>query len=153
MIPYPAISSFERGIRYHVCTNYSKSMTQQAATSSLSLNGLRLSVFLGIYPEEKRKKQTVTIDAHIRFAEPPKACESNQIEDTYCYAALIQYLKVQLDKQKFQLIENFTKTLYSLIKAYFPAGVSLSVRATKQPSIPELTQGVTFEYGDGVSAW
>ncbi|HSW70797.1 MAG TPA: dihydroneopterin aldolase [Gammaproteobacteria bacterium] len=139
------------GIQYHVCTIYGKRMTKLASTSSLSLNGLCLAVFLGVYPEEKQKKQKVRIDAHIRFPEPPAACHSDLLEDTYCYDKLISHLKKSLSQQKFQLIENFAATLYTLLKAYFPTTVKLAVRVTKQPRIPELKQGVTFEYGDEVS--
>lgn len=124
-----------------------------AATSSLSLNGLRLSVFLGVYPEEKLQKQTVRIDAQIRFSEPPSGCCTDRLEDTYCYDKVIAFLKEKLAGRRFQLIENFTKTLYELLKSHFPENTHLAVRVTKQPGIPELTQGVTFEYGDGVAAW
>jgi len=124
-----------------------------AATSSLSLNGLQLSVFLGVYPEEKIKQQTVTIDARLRFPEPPKACQSDRLDDTYCYDKIIKHLKEKLADRRFQLVENFAQTLYELLKGYFPEGVRLAVRVTKQPGIPELTRGVTFEYGDEDSTW
>ena len=128
-------------------------MKQTAATSSLALNGLQLSVFLGVYPEEKIKQQTVNIDAIVRFPTPPKACESDRLDDTYCYDKIIKYLKEQLGTRRFQLVEHFSQTLYELLKAYFPAGVALAVRVTKQPGIPELTRGVSFEYGDAEAAW
>ena len=127
-------------------------ITKRTTTSSLSLNGLSLSVFLGIYPEEKQKKQTVRLDVRICFPDPPLACCSDQLEDTYCYDKIISYLKENLHHQKFQMIENFTMTLYNLLKHYFPVEVTLSVRVTKQIRIPELADGITFEYGDEVSA-
>ncbi len=126
---------------------------QTSATSSLTLNGLQLSVFLGVYPEEKIRQQTVQIDARIRFPEPPLACQTDRLEDTFCYDEIIKYLKEKLAARRFQMVENFAQTLYELLKEFFPAGVALSVRVTKQPSILELTQGVTFEYGDGATAW
>ena len=126
-------------------------MTKQATISSLSLNGLCLDVFLGIYPEEKQKKQTVRIDARIYFSQPPGACHSDQLEDTYCYNKLVCYLKKKLTKRKFQLIENLALTVYILLKEFFPLEIKLSVRITKQqPLIPELANGITFEYGDEV---
>lgn len=128
-------------------------MTKTAATSSLSLNGLRLSVFLGVYPEERLQKQAVTIDSQIRFSVPPSACQSDRLEDTYCYDKIITHLKANLENRKFQLIEHLTKELYGLMKSYFPPLATVSIRVTKQPGIPELTQGVTFEYGDEASTW
>lgn len=128
-------------------------MTQTAASSSLTLNGLQLSVFLGVYPEEKIKPQPVSIDARVRFLEPPPACHTDRLEDTYCYDKIIKHLKENLSARRFQLVENLAQTLYELLKVYFPPGVVLSVRITKQPSIPELTRGVTFEYGDWATAW
>lgn len=128
-------------------------MKQTATTTSLTLNGLHLSVFLGIYPEEKIKQQRVHIDAQFRFSEPPSGCQTDRLDDTYCYDKIINYLKTKLAERRFQLLEHLTQTLYELLKAYFPVPVALSLRVTKQPRIPELTQGVTFEYGDEAFAW
>lgn len=135
------------GIQYHVRTNYGKRMTKTQATSALTLNGLRLSVFLGIYPEELSKKQTVTVDIRIAFPQPPEACFSDRLEDTYCYDNMIHYLKEKLLHKKFQMIEHLTQALYALLKAYFPAHFSLSVKVTKLAPNPDLSRGVTFEYG------
>lgn len=128
-------------------------MKQAKATSSLTLNGLQLSVFLGIYPEEKIRQQRVSIDAQFRFSQVPTGCQTDRLEDTYCYDKIINYLKNKLIDRRFQLLEHFTHTLYELLKNYFEIPVHLSLRVTKQPRIPELTQGVTFEYGDGASPW
>jgi dihydroneopterin aldolase len=128
-------------------------MTKTAVTSSLSLNGLQLSVFLGVYPEERLQKQTVSLDSHIRFPEPPKACESDLLEETYCYDKLIKSLKSNLENRKFQLIEHLAQELHVLLKSYFPPFSAISIRVTKKPAISELTQGVTFEYGDGPFLW
>lgn len=123
-------------------------MMKTSATTALLLHGLRLSVYLGIYPEELLKKQIVTVDLRIHFLQPPKACFSDQITDTYCYDQLIRYLKEKLNSKKFQMLEYLTQEIYLLLKNYLPSHTSIIVSVTKQPPHLDLAQGVTFEYGD-----
>lgn len=116
--------------------------------TSLYLNGLHLAVYLGVYPEEIDKKQIVITDIACHFASAPRACFSDQLIDTYCYDKLIGHLKDAVATQKFQLLEHLTQKLHAVLKAYFAKTVRLTIRVTKQPPIADLTQGVTFEYGD-----
>ncbi len=116
--------------------------------NSLSLNGLQLSVFLGVYPEELIKKQLVTVDICIAPLEVPKGCLSDELADTYCYDKLITHIKQAVSNRKFKLIEYLTHELYRLLLSYFEQKVRVLVRVTKKPAIADLSGGVTFELGN-----
>jgi len=128
-------------------------MTDLPLSTSLTINGLRLSVFLGVYPVELLKKQSVSLDVQVQFSQVPKACASDQLEDTYCYDKLTSHIKAQIATQRFQMIEYLAQELYRSIKAYFPPETKLSLRVTKQPAIADLAGGVSFHYGDKELAW
>lgn len=128
-------------------------MTKPPLTTSLSLNGLRLSVFLGVYPKELLKKQTVSLDIQVQFSEVPKACGSDLLVDTYCYDQLTTHIKDKIAASRFQMIEHLAQELYLSIKAYFPAQTKLSIRVTKQPAIADLARGISFHYGDKELTW
>lgn len=122
-------------------------------TTSLLLNGLCLAVFVGVYPEEQEKKRNINIDLHIRFQAPPPGCHSDQLQDTYCYDQIIAYIKDKLGDRKYKLIEYLSREIHGFLKEYFPPATLISVRVTKQPNIPDLSRGVTFEYGDETVSW
>lgn len=122
--------------------------TSKNQRSTLTLNGLQLFVFLGIYPEEKIKPQRVSIDIKIRFPKLPKACLTDQLIDTYCYHQLVDFLKKNTEKRRFQLIEHLASELQALLKGYFQEKPKISLRLTKKPPIPDLIEGVTFELSD-----
>ena len=120
----------------------------KTTTSALRVKSFQVSVFIGINPGEQDRPQTILLDMHIQFAEPPQACVSDQIQDTYCYDQLLTIIRNHLRDKKFQLIEHFTFFLYRLLKDYFPAHTKVMLGVTKQPPITGLQGGVTFEYGD-----
>lgn len=121
--------------------------------TTLSLRGLKLSVSLGWSAEERLQKQNVMLDIMVRFQEPPKACETDQLNDTSCYAELISILKQYIAEKKFKLIEHLSKDLYDTVKSLLPTTSLVTLRITKQPSIPDLSQGVAFCYGDENITW
>lgn len=115
--------------------------------SSISLHALELLVHLGWTEGERSQAQIVTLDAVIQFANPPKACATDQLEDTYCYDYLVTTLKTHLITQSFRLIEHLSQQIYLWLKTLLPMDSSISVRITKQPAITQLA-GVSFSYGD-----
>jgi len=123
------------------------------ATTSLSLNGLCLFVFLGVYPSEQKRMRSVTMDLRVKFPAPPLGCESDQLKDTYCYADMVEYLKDKIGDRKFQLIEYLSKEVHRLLKDYFPPETHVGVRVTKHPCLAELSRGATFEYSDEKISW
>lgn len=116
---------------------------------SLSINGLELSVHLGWTEEECQREQIVLLEVDISFSDIPKACATDNLDDTLCYSALITTIREKINNKKFRLIEFLTHELYQIIKAYLPEGSKIMVRLTKYPPIQGLTGGVCFTYTDG----
>lgn len=122
-------------------------LKDKTKTSSLTLNGLRLPVFLGVYPEEKLNKQVVSCDLRLTFLEPPKGCHTDRLDDTYCYDKIIGFLTEKVGNKHFQLLEHLTQELYQLLLGYFSNEINILIRVTKFVAIEALPQGVSFEYG------
>jgi dihydroneopterin aldolase len=117
-------------------------------TSFLSINDLKLSVNLGWTAEERAKKQIVWLNANIFFMDAPKACTTDELSDTLCYATLIEQVRKKMGAKKYRLIESLTQDIYAIIKANVVIKTKLTVQITKHPQIKGLTGGVIFSYGD-----
>jgi FolB domain-containing protein len=124
-------------------------------TSHITLHQLKFSVHLGWPSLERSQPQMVWVDIRIHFPEPPLACVTDNIEDTFCYDTLIKTLKTQINLQQFHLLEHLGFTLYQMLKKMFPPETQIAIRVKKDPIhyIPDLTQGVTFTYGDNNLPW
>lgn len=121
-------------------------MTKKSCT--LQVNALKLNVHLGWPEKERLKKQIVWLDLYITFPNVPKACQTDRLENTYCYADIIKILSKQISNKTFHLIEHLTAEIYKMVKNLLPKNVLLSVCITKYPKIKQLQGGVSFHYGD-----
>lgn len=116
--------------------------------SSLLLQGLALQVNLGWRKQERGKEQAVILDLTLAFPQPPKACLTDELEDTLCYADLIEKIRTAIAHKNFRLLEHLGYDIYHLIKAHVPPTTKISVRITKFPKIDGLTGGACFCYED-----
>jgi len=115
--------------------------------SSLFIEGLELPVYLGWTNNERAEKQIVLLDIDMYFVQPPRACISDQLDDTVCYSALITNINQHLLNKTFHLIEFLTSELYRFIKQQIPHPSNVIVRISKRPK--DLGVGcVQFSYGD-----
>ncbi|OGT41652.1 MAG: hypothetical protein A3F42_08590 [Gammaproteobacteria bacterium RIFCSPHIGHO2_12_FULL_37_34] len=121
-------------------------MTTRA--SSLSIYNLELPLYLGWLENERLNKQTVVLDVNITFLSPPKACVTDQLDDTVCYSKLINKIRDHLTIKKFNLIEHVCHEVYQLIKSIIPTQSTVTVTITKQPNIPNFSGKVSFRYSD-----
>lgn len=118
------------------------------------LKTLSLPVYLGWPQDERLQKQTIFLDVCLRFSKPPKACLSDHLQDTVCYAHICQLIQSHVAKQKFQLIEYLAQDLYKLIKSHVKKSTRITLRLTKKPGgIKELIGGAQFCYGDEDLTW
>lgn len=115
-------------------------------TSCLTLHDLELCLHLGWPENERLKEQTVSVDIEIFFPNPPKACVSDKLEDTFCYSALVKKIREALCHRHFHLIEYLAKELYDVIITAVPNENDVYIQITKKPNIPGLKGGVTFTY-------
>lgn len=117
----------------------------------LTINQLELDLFLGWPDEERMRRQHVHFNIEIEYPDTPKACETDHLDDTVCYRALIEKLRSHLTSQKFHLIEHVTAESAKLIKTLLPPNSSIRISLTKRPLIEGLAS-VTFHYTDKVNA-
>lgn len=116
--------------------------------SMLQLRGLELSVNLGWRKKERGAEQAVLLDIDIHFPHAPQACLTDDLQDTVCYAQLIQAIRLQSASKHFHLIEHLATDIYHFVKTHLPTNTKISVRITKYPKIAGLTGGACFCYED-----
>lgn len=114
----------------------------------LSIKCLELFLFLGVSAKEQQERQRVTIDISISCKEFIKGGMTDQLEDTTCYATLIEGLKNTIISKRFQLLEHLGFTIYKTLKSLLPPQAEVNVTVTKVPPIQEIVAGVTFSCGD-----
>lgn len=123
-------------------------MRSQNKIARLTINDFKLSVKLGWPKEERLQKQTVMLNIDILFPEVPKACKTDQLEDTICYHELTKIITKKTSDRYFFLIEHLSYFIYETIKPLLPKKSSLVVHITKKPKIKNLEGGMRFSYGD-----
>jgi dihydroneopterin aldolase len=116
--------------------------------SLLTLNSLELSVNLGWPKGERKQSQIVTLDVLIEFPVPPSGCMTDELEDTFCYDALIKLIKKDIADRDFRLLEHLGFEIHRIITDHFPPDFRIKISITKKPAILNLTGGVTFSYGN-----
>ena len=115
----------------------------------LEFRGARLEVRLGCSAEERAVPQAVDLDLAVRFPELPSACESDKLEDTVCYAELIDAARAACAGREFRLVERLAHELFAALRPLIPPGTELWLRATKlDPPVRGLAGGVAFSLGD-----
>ena len=82
--------------------------------STLQINKLILSINIGVTAEERATPQDIEFDISIHFNSLPKACSSDNINDTICYASLVKTIKSLCSNKEFHLIEHLCSCVYDL---------------------------------------
>lgn len=128
-------------------------MTTTITNTILSIHAAELCVRLGWEEEERAEHQVVLLDVDLHFPAPPKACTTDQLEDSICYDTLLKEIRHHIRMKEFRLIEHLSHSIYQHIKttlSLHPLGnkIKIMVRLTKHPLIRGLTEGVSFCYGD-----
>jgi dihydroneopterin aldolase len=115
----------------------------------LEFRGARLDVRLGCSDAERATPQAVDLDLRVRFAQLPRACESDDLSHTVCYADLIDAARAACAGREFKLVERLAHELFLRLRPLVPNGAELWLRATKlHPPVEGLSGGVSFALGD-----
>ena len=115
----------------------------------LEFRGARLEVRLGCSAAERATPQAVDLDVVVRFAALPRACESDDLSHTVCYADLIDAARAACVGREFKLVERLAHELFLRLRPLVPSGAALWLRATKlHPPVEGLSGGVSFALGD-----
>ena len=121
----------------------------ETTTAMLEFRRARLAVRLGCGEEERGAPQAVDLDLAIAFAAPPRACASDRLEDTVCYADLIELARKVVEGREFRLVEHLAHELFARLRPLVPADARLWLRATKlAPPVVGLAGGVAVVLGE-----
>lgn len=89
------------------------------AMDKVFLTGLCVKTIIGIYPEERLKKQPVVIDLELG-CDIQAAAKSGEIADALDYHALSEALVEFIEKSRYGLIEAMAEDISHLILSRYP---------------------------------
>lgn len=124
-----------------------KAMNNIDLKSALRIRGIELLINLGWEDEEREQQQVILLDIDVQFESLPKACTSDNLADTFCYAELITLLRNRFNTRPFRLIEHLSAEIYALLKTQIK-NARITLHVTKHPNVEGLTAGVCFSYGE-----
>lgn len=108
-----------------------------------------MRVRIGWSPEERARPQDVDLDVAIRFPALPTACETDALDDTVSYAALIGAARELCERGEYKLLERLAAELFARLRSELPSGAELWLRVTKlRPPVDSLRGGASFSLGD-----
>src|SRR5687768_6359745 len=129
----------------HTVTCGHRAASGAALGHTLSLRGLEVEVHLGCTQPERARLQRISISATIRFERAPRACESDELSETVCMAALAEALGNVCRTREFSLLEHLTQELHARALTLVPRDGECELEVTKlTPPIANLTGGFAF---------
>jgi len=84
------------------------------------LQDIKLDLIIGIYDWERKVPQTIQMDLEIALPHS-RACESDQVEDTIDYAAVMARIEQTLKEKHFSLVEALAEHVARLVRNEFGA--------------------------------
>ena len=112
----------------------------------LEIRELSLQLKLGSFEEERLKTQEVRVSIRFQFQTEPRATQSDQLEDTVCYAKLCEALRTELEKTEHHTIERLSEHAVQIIHKQYGPNFSGTLLIHKvNPPIPGLLGGVALE--------
>ena len=100
----------------------------------ITIKGLRLFAYHGVNPEEKENGQPFELDIEYRLP-LEKACQSDDLNDTVSYAAVVKCVRAAFLAEKYDLIERAAQAVADAILASFPpiTGVVITLKKPQAP--------------------
>lgn len=83
------------------------------------IDQLRVDANVGIYPREQAARQTLEID--LSFGVPDAAAQNDAIGDTIDYAEVIERIRAELARRRFNLLETLGEYIVALMLDEFGA--------------------------------
>jgi len=111
--------------------------------SFLEINKLIIPVIIGVGLEERSNRQDIEINIKITFDDLPKACLSAEIEETICYAKLVENINEFCSNNQFLLIEELAYKLHRYLKQNF-VPEKLELQICKNPPIEQVKANCCF---------
>jgi 7,8-dihydroneopterin aldolase/epimerase/oxygenase len=119
----------------------------------LAINDFRLWIHLGHTEEEKFNRQPVSFTIELEFKTPPKACVTDELDDTVCYFDLTNGIRTLCEKKRFNLVEYLAAEVYKSVEKTLKAKKMMpkigAVRVTVlklAPPVPDVQGGAVYTY-------
>lgn len=114
--------------------------------SQLELEDIGLDVKLGYSEKERSVSQRILVQIIFRFEEIPSVCVTDHLQDTLCYATLVDELQRFCNNHSFKLIEALGYQLYQFIKKKLSLthlkSTAVFLRVIKNPPLSALKQAI-----------
>ena len=115
----------------------------------LTMDEFTLQAFIGCHEQEREHAQEVRLKVIINDPSLDQAAASDQLNDTFCYAKVLEDLREHCLSRHFNLIEHMAASCYHFLKQQIGPRSEIHVRLHKvEPPVAGLVGGVIFEYGD-----
>lgn len=111
---------------------------------TIFLSEVKVQTKLGVPEWERMIPQTIILDIEIGY-DLSKACQSDDVNDTIDYGAVVNRVRETLQENSFQLVEKLAEHLCQLILKEFNA-LSVKIKVAKPTVLPGLKAlGVVIE--------
>jgi dihydroneopterin aldolase len=111
---------------------------------TIFLEQVKVQTKLGVPAWERMVSQTIILDIEIGY-DFSKACQSDAIEDTIDYGAVVARIRQTLSDNSFQLVEALAEHICQLILSEFGA-LKVKIKVAKPNILPGLKAlGVLIE--------
>ncbi|MDP2153714.1 MAG: dihydroneopterin aldolase [Methylotenera sp.] len=111
---------------------------------TIFLSEVKVQTKLGVPEWERMIPQTIILDIEIGY-DLNKACQSDDVNDTIDYGAVVNRIRETLQENSFQLVEKLAEHLCQLILKEFNA-LSVKIKVAKPTVLPGLKAlGVVIE--------
>jgi dihydroneopterin aldolase len=103
---------------------------------TIFLSEVKVQTKLGVPEWERMTPQTIILDIEIGY-DLSKACQSDDVNDTIDYGAVVSRVRDTLKENSFQLVEKLAEHLCQLILKEFNA-LSVKIKVAKPTILPGL---------------
>ena len=110
----------------------------------LRLQEYSMQVHLGCLAEERAHPQEVRVSLDIEFLEIPRAEQTDEIQDTICYAEICMAWDQVVQKREYHLVEKLSSELWVAIQPLLKRARSQIQVHKVSPPIDGLQGGVTY---------
>ncbi|ACT48970.1 dihydroneopterin aldolase [Methylotenera mobilis] len=111
---------------------------------TIFLSEVKVQTKLGVPEWERMTPQTIILDIEIGY-DLSRACQSDDVNDTIDYGAVVGRVRDTLQENSFQLVEKLAEHLCQLILKEFSA-LSVKIKVAKPTILPGLKAlGVVIE--------
>jgi len=103
---------------------------------TIFLSEVKVQTKLGVPEWERMTAQTIILDIEIGY-DLSRACQSDDVNDTIDYGAVVSRVRETLQENSFQLVEKLAEHLCQLILQEFNA-LNVKIKVAKPTILPNL---------------